>query len=63
MSSTILKSALKCSRKIMIAVLNEQLKGLFSNSKTQKIPLQHENEAHKIILSEIRTISDFFMGS
>ena len=63
MSSTILKSALKCSRKIMIAVLNEQLKGLFSNSKTQGKTLQHENEAHKIILSEIRTVSDFFMGS
>ena len=27
-SSTILKSALKCSRKIMIAVINEQLKGV-----------------------------------
>ena len=37
-SSTILKSALQCSRKIMIAVLNEQLKGLFSNSKTQEKP-------------------------
>ena len=30
-SSTILKSSLKCSRKIMIAVLNEQLKGLSSS--------------------------------
>ena len=38
MTSTILKSALKCSRKIMITVLNEQLKGLFSNSKTQEKP-------------------------
>ena len=37
-SSIILKSALNCSRKIMIAVLNEQLKGLFSNSKTQEKP-------------------------
>ena len=35
-SSTFLKSALKCSRNVMIAVLNEQLKGLFSNSKTKK---------------------------
>ena len=38
LSSTILKSALKCSKKIVIAVLNEQLKGLFSNSRTQEKP-------------------------
>ena len=31
--------------------------------KNSRKTLQHEYEAHKIILSEKQTISDFFMGS